>query len=123
MDGDDDAVFGIAQFTETDVLSGSFSQENSGDDSADVGGASSEMDISIRDLVANGQLIKQNSAPDGLNLATVVMEQVMGAGDAERMEIAAVRARKEGDQEALIRALECKVKQLVRFVTVYATLA
>lgn len=112
MDGDDDAMFGTAQFTEVDILSGSFSQENSGEDDVDVDGFGSEANNSLRDLVAN-RVTKRDSPVEVLDSVKAAMEQVMGVGDADKIEIAVARARQQSDPEALIQALEGKVKQLV----------
>ena len=129
MDGEDEVLFGAPQFTENDILAPHT-------DPAVVDGAQSdagtEADIevdediasgststvaperdpkkgrSLRDLVAEGKVI-QHQVED----AKQAMNEVMGVGDAEKVDLAVELARRGGDQAALVKALESKVKLLV----------
>ncbi|KAI1796156.1 hypothetical protein LXA43DRAFT_970062 [Ganoderma leucocontextum] len=128
VDGEDEAVFGASQFTEQDVLAPPA-------DPAEVDGAQSdagtdaEIDVddavapgntlagaperdpkkgkSLRDLVAEGKVIRHQ-----VEDAKRVMDEVMGVGDAEKVDLAVDLARRGGDQAALVKALESKIKLL-----------
>lgn len=119
MDGDDEAVFGGAQFTEGDVL-GLASEVNieNGDEDGDIdiGGdedENREQHKTLRDLVAEGKVVTRQKVGEGVEAVKAKMEEVMGLGDADRMDIAINSARRQGNRTALISALENKVKQLV----------
>ena len=116
VDGDDQ-VFGDAQFTEGDILLVDVSQpaveedveveiEDEGEDEAQ------RAQITLRALVAEGKVIRRRSN-DEMADVKAKMEEVMGVGDAEKMDLAILGARKRGDKSSLITALENKVKQLV----------
>lgn len=62
----------------------------------------------MRDLVAEGKVIRHR-----VEDAKQVMDEVMGVGDAERVDLAVELARRGGDQAALVKALESKVRLLV----------
>jgi len=116
VDGDDQ-VFGDAQFTEGDILLVDVSQpaveedveveiEDEGEDEAQ------RAQITLRALVAEGKVIRRRSN-DEMADVKAKMEEVMGVGDAEKMDLAILGARKRGNKSSLITALENKVKQLV----------
>ena len=123
VDGDDEAVYGDAQFTEGDILGHA---ENANEDvdvqiDRDSTGSSDEDEDgntprkTLRDLVAEGKVIRRRSPPgaDGVSAVKAKMEEVMGVGDADKMNIAVSSARRNGNSSALIQALENKIKQLV----------
>ncbi|PIL37364.1 hypothetical protein GSI_01057 [Ganoderma sinense ZZ0214-1] len=137
VDGEDEAVFGAPQFTEQDVLAlpadpgevdGAESDSGTDveidvDDTTAPGGSSAstpERDpkkgLSLRDLVAEGKVIRHQ-----VEDAKQAMNEVMGVGDAEKVDLAVELARRGGDQAALVKALESKVKLLeARMGTTYA---
>ncbi|EJF62371.1 hypothetical protein DICSQDRAFT_85257 [Dichomitus squalens LYAD-421 SS1] len=128
VDGEDEVLFGAPQFTEHDVLAPSV-------DPAEVSGAQSdagtEADVdvdgavasggteavvperdprkgkSLKDLVAEGKVVRQQ-----VEDAKRMMDEVMGVGDAEQVDLAVELARRSGDRSAMVRALENKVKLL-----------
>jgi hypothetical protein len=121
VDGDDEAVFGDAQFTEGDIL-------GLADDTHPVEGLDVEIEVEIegdsdtetqkeqktlRDLVAEGKVVRRRTPAEGVEAAKAKMEEVMGLGDADRMDLAVLAARKQGNASSLISALENKIKQLV----------
>ena len=132
VDGEDEALFGAPQFTEQDVvappelneINGALSDAGTDADvdvdmngDAAASGATSgdgperepKRGKSLRDLVAEGKVIRQKVVED----AKLKMNEVMGVGDAEKVDLAVELARRAGDQAALIRALESKVQLLV----------
>lgn len=66
----------------------------------------------LRNLVAEGKVVR-NTSQDRIDALKATMEEVMGVGDADKMDLAILAARKRGDKSSLITALESKVKQLV----------
>ncbi|KII95031.1 hypothetical protein PLICRDRAFT_169723 [Plicaturopsis crispa FD-325 SS-3] len=93
IDGDDEAVFGDAQFTEGDILGlPSFGED-------DATGST------LRDLVAKGKVVTREGVK-------AKIEEVMGLGDADRMDLAILTARRNNDTPGLLLALENKIKQL-----------
>jgi hypothetical protein len=122
IDGEDEALYGVVQFTEVDVLG---SNTLAGDEDKDVhidddaedrparasgsgSGENSERPSTPRDLGAEEPL-------DGVELQEVknAIDEVMGVAGAEAMDNAIELARKSGNSSALVEALENKVKQLV----------
>jgi hypothetical protein len=123
VDGDDEAVYGDAQFTEGDILGHTEDPNEDADVQIDGDGTgTSDEDEdgnaqrkTLRDLVAEGKVVRRRSPPgaDGVNAVKAKMEEVMGVGDADKMNIAVNSARRNGNSSALIQALENKIKQLV----------
>ncbi|KAF8622158.1 hypothetical protein AX15_007276 [Amanita polypyramis BW_CC] len=122
IDGDDQAIYGEAQFTEGDVIS--LTRSRSSDDMDDgvdieIDGESESEDEShdeqktLHDLVAEGKLIKRVNSTDGVEAVRAKMNEVMGMGDIERIDIAIATAQTKGDRAALINALENKIALLV----------
>ncbi|KAF8639938.1 hypothetical protein AX17_001188 [Amanita inopinata Kibby_2008] len=121
VDGDDQAVYGEAQFTEGDVISltnDSYSADLDEDVHVEIEGET-EDDASaepktLRDLVAEGKMVRrETSVVDGTDAVRVKMNEVMGLGDTERLDRAITTARSRGDHATLISALENKVRLLV----------
>ena len=120
IDGDDEIVFGGAQFTEGDILGPDAPIQIDSESESDSD-TSHPPHKTLRELVAAGRVVRRTlldpSKGDGLDGADVVkanMEEVLGVGDADRLDGAVESARKHGDRSALVRALEDKIKQLVR---------
>lgn len=129
VDGEDEAVFGAPQFTEQDVLTPPAGPDevdeegsNTGTDvDIDVDDAEAPGDISaggpdgeskkgksLRDLIAEGKVVRHQ-----VEDAKRAMDRVMGVDDTEKVDLAVELARRGGDQAALVKALESKVKLLV----------
>jgi hypothetical protein len=122
VDGDDEAVYGDAQFTEGDILGHTEDANEDADvqiDGDSTGTSDEDEDgntqrKTLRDLVAEGKVVRRRSpGADGVNAVKAKMEEVMGVGDADKMDIAVNSARRNGNSSALIQALENKIKQLV----------
>lgn len=120
VDGDDEAVFGGVQFTEGDILGPTNDTHVQIDSDSDDEHNESGPHKTLRDLVAEGKVVRRTSPTEGVEAVKAKMEEVMGVGDADRMDIAVNSARRHGNQHALIKALEDKIKQLVSlFVLLY----
>lgn len=119
VDGDDLAVFGEVQFTEGDILTPIDTSRPPVEEDVEVeieGDSEDEAQreqMTLRDLVAESKVIQRRSPEESVETLKARMEEVMGVGDADRMELAILTARKRGDKGSLIIALENKVKQLV----------
>lgn len=110
VDGDDE--FGMAQFTEQDVINPVTSgQLDDVDEDDEEGGEDGNK--TLRDLVAEGKVVTRRTLTPDLNGVRAEVEEVIGVGDADRMNEAITAARRKGDKNRLIAALEEKVKQLV----------
>jgi hypothetical protein len=114
VDGDDQAIFGDAQFTEGDILPSHngtrhveggqglhAGPEGEGDDDLQTGG-------SLRDLVANGK-----SPNRSLTLA-VTIESMVNGDAATTTDLAITSARTSGNMPLLVAALERKIALMVR---------
>ncbi|KAG6910988.1 hypothetical protein DXG01_006042 [Tephrocybe rancida] len=118
IDIDGDEGFGDVQFTEGDVLpvpSEEVSQDADVEIEGDGEDEAQQAQKTLRDLVAEGKVVRNTSGSE-LDEAKAKMEEVMGLGDTEKMDLAVLAARKRGDKASMITALENKVKQLVRFL-------
>lgn len=127
VDGEDEAVYGAAQFTQIDVLgtSGTVSAEDEEvqvDDEDDgvhrspraSGSAGpSTSPRTSQHLVAEGQAVHKVSSNDALLEVKKTMDEVMGVGETEELNKTVDLARKSGKASALIEALERKIKSLV----------
>ncbi|KAF9031812.1 hypothetical protein BDZ89DRAFT_1063696 [Hymenopellis radicata] len=111
VDGDDDA-FGCAQFTEGDILPLAAPPPHQ-DVEVDIENDDDEADETLRDLVAAGKTKKgKGRTQEGLDAVKAKMDEVMGIGDTDRMDLAILAAKKSGSKSALVSALEEKVKHL-----------
>ena len=129
VDGEDEVLYGAPQFTEQDVVAPPELADAGGalsdaDTEADVdvngdavasggtsaGGAQREpkKGKTLHDLVAEGKVVRKY-----VEDAKRIMDEVIGPGDTEQVDLAVELARRAGDQAALIRALESKVQLLV----------
>ncbi|KAH9899625.1 hypothetical protein C8Q73DRAFT_328732 [Cubamyces lactineus] len=118
IDGEDEAVFGAPQFTEDDILgTGTVPPDTASDTGTeadvDIGDASGEAspvdpkEVTLKDLAAQGEVVRKR-----VEEAKRTMEEVMGVSDIEQADVAVELARRAGDQGALVRALENKVRLL-----------
>ncbi|KAK0243151.1 hypothetical protein EDD85DRAFT_318370 [Armillaria nabsnona] len=109
IDGDDDA-FGCPQFTEGDILGPAPAPEVEVDIETEGDGA---VAMTLRDLVAEGKVTKgKEKTHEGLDVVKAKMDEVMGVGEADRMDRAVLSAKQSGNRPVLIKALEEKVKYL-----------
>lgn len=117
VDGDDEAVFGGAQFTERDVLDPSFAVTQREIDEGAIVNIDDDDDLvsgtTLRDLVAEGKVVTRRKSVTDLDGVRAEMEQVMGVGDTDKMDEAIVTARQSGSPAKLIASLENKIRQLV----------
>ena len=108
-------MFGSAQFTEGDIL-GPTNTENGNvridADSDDEGGT--DLHKTLRDLMSQGKVVRRSSR-EGVEAVKAKMEEVMGVGDVDKMDLMINSARKHAlkNPGVLIEALENKIKQLV----------
>ncbi|KAJ6538519.1 hypothetical protein DFH09DRAFT_1398342 [Mycena vulgaris] len=116
IDGDDEAVFGEAQFTEGDIVDAfppsqhlrPSDEDMDVDVDLDIGG---DEDQTLRELVAQGKVIKREK----------IEQQVEQGGDAakdtnldeaDKIDLAILAARSRGDQATLVGLLQNKIKIL-----------
>ncbi|KAG6817887.1 hypothetical protein H0H87_001719 [Tephrocybe sp. NHM501043] len=122
IDVDGEEGFGDAQFTEGDVLPVPSSVEEVDQDAEvdieDEGeGEAQRAQKTLRDLVAEGKVVRNTfGSGSGMDEAKTKMEEIMGLGETEQMDLAILAARKRGDKASMITALENKVKQLASFL-------
>ncbi|KAG7447575.1 uncharacterized protein BT62DRAFT_966570 [Guyanagaster necrorhizus] len=108
IDGDDEA-FGCPQFTEGDILGPAPAPEIEVDVDIENEGHGS-VATTLRDLVAEGKVTKgKEKIHGGLDAVKAKMDEVMGVGEADRMDRAILTARHSSNRPALIKALEEKV--------------
>lgn len=129
IDGEDEALYGAAQFTEVDVLGRDLSAADEDEDVRidDDDAANQSPGVSgtgmiegtagpstVRNLIAQGQVINEELIA-GVQFQEVkmAMEEIMGIGETEALDRSIELARKSGSPSALVEALENKVKLLV----------
>lgn len=116
IDGDDQA-FGDVQFTEGDILGPNPAPVVEEDVEVEIEGDDDDElrreQMSLRDLVAEGKVVRRTIYGEQADDLKAKMDEVMGVGESDGMNLAILAARKRGDQTSLIFALESKVKQLV----------
>jgi hypothetical protein len=115
IDGDDQAVYGEVQFTEGDVITLGFDQDGHVEMDVETEDEIDVEDKSLHDLVAEGKIIRRATKGDGVDAVRAKMNEVMGIGDTERLDLALAAARTKGDKVAMIIALESKIKLTVCF--------
>jgi E3 ubiquitin-protein ligase RNF220 len=114
IDGDDEAVFGDAQFTEGDVLAPSNDPRHAVDNQEleveieDDGDEIRLQNKTLRDLVAEGG-VSMKEEGQGKGKAKEVVED----RETSRTDLAIAIARKRGNLPALVSALDRKIKELV----------
>ena len=128
IDGEDEVMYGAAQFTEVDVLgtSGGPTAEDEdveidGDDdvASQSPGASgsaglSSGNTSLQQLIAEDKIVKKGAAGETeLQEVRKTMDEVIGTGETEELNKAVDLARISGNSAALIEALDNKMKLLV----------
>lgn len=125
VDGDDDVLFGAQQFTEGDILATVSTEVTATPSPPGNPGVQVDIDVddsitdltekSLRDLVAEGKVIKRplGEASTSTQEVKKAMEEVMGLAEAEEVDALIELAKKASNPTALIKALEDKVKLLV----------
>ncbi|KAG6850898.1 hypothetical protein H0H93_006724 [Arthromyces matolae] len=117
VDVDGDGEFGDAQFTEGDVMPISSSRvEVNGEVNVDIENDDDEdgaqgAEGTLQDLVAEG-MVMRNASGSQVDETKASMEEVLGVGETEKMDLAILASRKRGDKASMITALENKVRQL-----------
>ena len=126
VDGNSEDEYGIAQFTEKDVINPLLptipvQTPDEGDDNASIdidalGDDDGDDDSkTLRDLVAEGKVVTRKTlCQSDIEGIRTEVEQVMGVDESDRLDQAISDARISGDTNKLVSALENKVKQLVR---------
>ncbi|KAK7695794.1 hypothetical protein QCA50_000432 [Cerrena zonata] len=124
VDGDDDVLFGAQQFTEGDILATVSTEVTATPSPPGNPGVQVDIDVddnitdltekSLRDLVAEGKVIKRplGEASTSTQEVKKAMEEVMGLAEAEEVDALVELAKKASNPTALIKALEDKVKLL-----------
>ncbi|KAJ7752776.1 hypothetical protein DFH07DRAFT_868781 [Mycena maculata] len=106
IDGDDEAVFGEAQFTEGDIVDALpppqhiRPSDEDMDVDVDIGGD----EETLRELVAQGKVVKREKSEPQVKDATV--------DEADKLDLAILSAKNRGDQASLLDLLQSKVKIL-----------
>lgn len=118
IDGEDEAVFGDAQFTEGDILGPNEPQQAVVDQDLEVEIEGDDDEVqrdrkTLRDLVAEGKVVTRRPPHNSEEGIKEKMEEIMGIGDADKMNLAVSIAQRKGNSTALIIALENKIEQLV----------
>jgi hypothetical protein len=113
IDGDDTAVFGVAQFGEGDIIANDAVEEAEETENDSVTSESGQRTVrrrTLRDLVAEGKAVRTKGPGSG----QATEEELISVGEAEELDCAVATAKDSGSSAAMVRALEAKVKQLVR---------
>ncbi|KAL1735856.1 hypothetical protein EV714DRAFT_279875 [Schizophyllum commune] len=110
VDGDDADIFGAPQFNEGDIVPVQPPQADADENvEIDIEGDDLNSDHrTLRDLIADGKVVQRSAVEN----AKAEMEQVMGVGDADRIDLAILAAKRKGDKKALIVALQEKIDLL-----------
>ncbi|KAF4601906.1 hypothetical protein EYR40_005107 [Pleurotus pulmonarius] len=104
IDGDDEAVFGIAQFTERDIMkidAVRMEEEESGDEDVDIGGGPGERQRSTSSMQARDQ--GANISEDGI---------LIDVTETNEVDLLITAARQQGHTQSLVAALERKIQHL-----------
>ncbi|KJA29792.1 hypothetical protein HYPSUDRAFT_210662 [Hypholoma sublateritium FD-334 SS-4] len=116
IDGDDQAIFGVPQFTEGDVFPINVPRQEANDEDGDVDiedvDEETRAEPTLRHLVAAGKVVKRNVLSGGNEVAKHQMDQVMGVSEIDRLDLAVAAARQRGDKFGLVLALESKLQHL-----------
>ncbi|KAJ7094494.1 hypothetical protein B0H15DRAFT_946907 [Mycena belliarum] len=114
IDGDDEAVFGEAQFTEGDIVAAfppSQQLRPSDEDmevDVDIGADDEE---TLRELVAQGKVIKREKSEQQVEPGDAAKDTAH-LDEADKIELAILAARTRGDQATLVGLLQSKIKIL-----------
>jgi hypothetical protein len=122
VDGEDETAFGVAQFSEGDIVN-PFERQMNEDEEVDIQDepeasvpSSSNSDATrsttLRDFAVAGRVIETDTAKSNTEVQGEV-DEVMGLVEIEELSRAVERAKKSGDTNALVEALEKKLSALV----------
>ncbi|KAH9947159.1 hypothetical protein B0H21DRAFT_692425 [Amylocystis lapponica] len=133
VDGEDEVLFGAPQFTENDILAlsnesdppQSVPSNTTPSDADPIGGEGLQSDEyhhrgqdetraenkSLNAVVADGKIVRRRA--EGTESVKRTVDEVMGVCEAEQVERAVQKARREGDSVGLISALENQVNLMV----------
>lgn len=119
VDGDDEAVFGEAQFTEGDIVAAVPAQhirptEEDMDIDIDVG-EDEDSEQTLRDLIAEGRVIQRQKIEEQVAQGAQPVKDT-NPDEADRIDLAILSAKNRGDQALLLSLLQSKIKNLVRFL-------
>ncbi|KAJ7490292.1 hypothetical protein B0H11DRAFT_2229205 [Mycena galericulata] len=105
IDGDDEAVFGQAQFTEGDIVNvfPPSQQIRPSDEDMEV---DVEEEETLRELVAQGKVIKREK------MARQVEQKDTTLDEADKLDLAILAAKNRGDQASLVELLQDKIQVL-----------
>lgn len=106
--GDDEAVYGDAQFTEGDIVT--VSRPASSEDNNLVG----EEERTLRELVAEGKVIRRRKEEEDPKVSGKL--ESLDEGEEDRLDLAILAARQRQDTTLLISLLENKLDFLVRLL-------
>ncbi|KAF8806343.1 hypothetical protein BYT27DRAFT_7191688 [Phlegmacium glaucopus] len=114
IDGDDQAVFGDAQFTEGDIIPINEDVRNVDEDvDIDIEGDEVQQEqIRLRELVAAGKLAQRRSCRQVAETGRPNAEESDSVVEADKTNMAIISARQRGDKAGLILALESKVTEM-----------
>ncbi|KAJ6539656.1 hypothetical protein B0H19DRAFT_1180001 [Mycena capillaripes] len=117
IDGDDEAVFGEAQFTEGDIVAtfppSQHIHPSNEDMDVDIGGDDEEE--TLRELVAQGNVIKREKS-EQVEQGDTPQRDTAAVDEADKIDLAILAAKNRGDQASLVGLLQNKIKILVRSV-------
>ncbi|KAJ6628954.1 hypothetical protein B0H10DRAFT_105984 [Mycena sp. CBHHK59/15] len=114
VDGDDEAVFGEAQFTEGDIVSALPPSQHirPSDEDMDV-----DVDVgedegqTLHELLAEGKVIRRNKIEEQITEQGNSVEDTT-PDEADKIDLAILSAKKRGDQVLLLGLLQSKIKNL-----------
>ncbi|KAF4619453.1 hypothetical protein D9613_005297 [Agrocybe pediades] len=109
IDGDDQAIFGEAQFTENDIVPVNRSPGIIDDEDVDIEDVESA--ASLQNILTNRSTSKTPTPNETTVVRTARIDD--GISEMDRLDVAITYARQRGDKAGLILALENKVKALV----------
>ncbi|KAK7062033.1 hypothetical protein R3P38DRAFT_2833001 [Favolaschia claudopus] len=113
IDGDDEAMFGEAQFTEGDIVAvlppsqHIHIQPSDEDMDVDIGD-----DETLRELVAQGKVVKREKSEQVEPGGTPQLLDPAVVDEEDKLELAILAAKKRGDQASLVGFLQNKIKLL-----------
>ncbi|KAJ7228334.1 hypothetical protein GGX14DRAFT_530178 [Mycena pura] len=112
IDGDDEAVYGEAQFTEGDIVEAfpPAQRVRPGDEDMDVD-VDMEDEQTLRELVAQGKVVKRENSTEQVEPSANAKDPTP-IDDADKIDLAILAAKNRGDQESLLGLLQSKIKVL-----------
>ncbi|PFH51317.1 hypothetical protein AMATHDRAFT_75041 [Amanita thiersii Skay4041] len=118
IDGDDQAVYGEAQFTEGDVISLTKHMHAPDEDihveiEGEIEDDTQATRKTLHELVAEGKVVRRRSpSSEGADQSVTNMNRTMSSEDMDKVDLVITSARNKKDRGALITALENKIQLL-----------